>query len=371
MIPSEERGEAMPEVTFPVSPEIELGKPLPTIDAGATLESSLRGRLEARWEPSSSLVNCSETHPLLSAVYLAFFEHYPLELSPDAVWLTLARGFALHVNRNAETLRHRFVRHEGKETLVVDRPDFLPGQENPWPEAFEAFSDQVATRVGKLRDFVRCDFSTTTATELAASELMVMETFKAYFEYELRAGCGIPSITLTGTVADWRSIRNRASLFAEFGLDAWCRALDPILAQFVAAAEGRADTHFWRSLFRFNSGSGPSVMTGWINVLFPYHKDRHDDLEPNPYLEDWERRLKIDDGQDWRQRRQDPQGVGMGAVPPCLTSVPLKVSWGTAFEETLRLVGGLMGVSQDPVTLAVRPECGWAVVRPVPTEQPR
>jgi hypothetical protein len=37
-----------------------------------------------------------------------------------------------------------------------------------------------------------------------------------------------------------------------------------VLGQFVAAAEGRADPAFWRSLFRYQSGSGPSVMTGRI-----------------------------------------------------------------------------------------------------------
>jgi Domain of unknown function (DUF4419) len=98
---------------------------------------------------------------------------------------------------------------------------------------------------------------------------MVMDTFQAYFQYVLMAGCGIPRISLAGTVADWKSIRNRAALFGEYGLEAWCRALDPVLAEFVAAAEGRVNTDFWRSMFRYHSGSGPSVMTGWITVLFP------------------------------------------------------------------------------------------------------
>jgi hypothetical protein len=351
----------MQRITFAVSPDVGIGERLPTIDHGAVLSSALGGPIEALWTPSAGLISCSEDHALLSAVHAAFFGHYPLLLSPDVIWLTLARGFALHVNQNAEALRHRFVRHSGQEKLVVERRDFLPGRANPWPEVFEAFSDQIAERVGKLREFVRCDFSTTGATERAASELMVMDTFKAYFEYEMLAGCGIPSITLTGTVADWKSIRNRAALFAEFGLEAWCKALDPVLAQFVAAAEGRAEPGFWRSLFRYHSGSGPSVMTGWITVLFPYLKDNAEALYPNPYLEDWERRLEIDDRQHWRERGNNPQGVGLWAVPPCLTSVPLKVIWGTE-ARAMRLVGGLMGVSQSSGGLALQPECGWAVV---------
>jgi hypothetical protein len=270
---------------------------------------------------------------------------------------------------HAEELGHRFVRHTGKEKIEIWRPDFLPGADNPWPEAFEAFSREVGKRVGKLREFLRCDFTTTGPDERAAGDLMVMDAFQAYFEYELWAGCGIPSITLTGTVADWKSIRNRAALFGEYGLESWARALDPILRQFVAAAEGQPETEFWRSFFRYHSGSGPSVMTGWINVLFPYLKDHQDRLYPNSYLGDWELRLEIDDKQHWRERWNEPQGVGMSAIPSALASAPVKVFWGE--EETdMRFVGGLIGVSQDDHNFALQPQCGWVILYEEPVDSP-
>jgi hypothetical protein len=34
----------------------------------------------------------------------------------------------------------------------------------------------------------------------------------------------------------------------------------------------------------------------------------------------------------------------------------------------MRLVGGLMGVTQDEDTLAVEPECGWAVIYEEPVD---
>ena len=356
----------MRAVTFDVSPEVGLGKPLEALRHDEVFESALQGRIEALWRPTAPLVSCSEEHQLVSAVHDAFFKHYPLTLTPDAVWLTLARGFALHVNENAEELRGRFVSHAGREILTVSRRDFLPGDDNPWGEVFEQFGDLVEGRVGKLRQFLRCDFSTTGPVERAASDLIVMETFKAYFEYEFCGGCGIPSITLTGTADDWRSIRDRAALFGEYGLETWSRALDRVLAQFVAAAEGRADRTFWQSIFRYRSGSGPSVMTGWLNTFFPYHQDREGRLSPNPYLGDWEDRYRIDAVQHWRESWANPQGVGIDRIPSCVTNVPLKVLWGDR-EETMRLVGGLMGVSQHPDTLSLKPESGWAVVQ---AEQP-
>ena len=142
------------------------------------------------------------------------------------------------------------------------------------------------------------------------------------------------------------------------------QALDPVLAEFERAKDGNPDVEFWKSMFRFNSGSGPSVMTGWVNVLFPYLKHaqvkqrypKHggDQLYPNPYLADWQERLAIDDRQHWQERFDNPQGVGMSAIPSCCTSVPLKVHWGQV-ETPMRLVGGLMGVSQDEDTLTVEP----------------
>jgi hypothetical protein len=247
----------------------------------------------------------------------------------------------------------------------VNRPDFFPGQANPWPEAFAAFSDQIAAYVGKLRDFLRADFSTTGPVERAVSDLMVMDSFQAYFEYELMAGCGIPSITLTGTVADWKSIRQRASLFAEFGLEEWSEALDPILAQFVAAAQGNANKKFWQSMFRYRSGSGGAAMTGWITTFFPYLKDHRNELHLSPYLANWQQRLEIDERQNWREGMFDPQGPPLRAAPPCLTSVPLTVFWASE-ECAMRLVGGLMGVSQRADDLALEPQCGWAVVYDAP-----
>ena len=49
----------------------------------------------------------------------AYRDHYPLTLSPDDVWMTLAQSFALHVDQNAEKLRKMFVAHEGKVKINV------------------------------------------------------------------------------------------------------------------------------------------------------------------------------------------------------------------------------------------------------------
>jgi len=357
----------MTDTTFPVSSDVKPKAPHEKVDYVGKLRVALRRPIEATWLPREPLIACDDDHALLTAMKVSFYGHCPLRLSPDAIWITLARGFALHVNEHAEALRHRFVSHSGKQDLRVTRMDFSPGEDNPWPEAFDEFNDQLVEHIGGLAEIVQADFSTTGPVERAVSNLMAMETFKSYFEYIMYCGCGTPSITLTGTTEDWQKLRTRAQGFAEYGLDDWINALDPILAEFVRAKEGHADTEFWKSIFRYNSGSGPPVMTGWANVLFPYFKDQSERLYANPYLKDWHERLVLDDKQHWRERWDNPQGVGIGAVPSCFTSVPLTVFWG-AEETKMRLVGGLLGVSQSEDTLGVEPECGWAVVYEEPVD---
>ena len=50
-----------------------------------------------------------------------------------------------------------------------------------------------------------------------------------------------------------------------------------------------------------------------------------------------------------------------------MTSVPLKVNAnGNEFE--MRLVGGLLAVTQDHETLTIEPECGWVVIYESPID---
>lgn len=361
----------MSDTTFAVSPEVSPKQRLEKVDYIGKLRTALRRPIEATWLPKRMLVACDDDHALLTAMRISFYDHMPLRLSPDAIWITIARGFALHVNQNAEALRHRFVCHEGKQKIMVLRPDFALGKDNPWPEVFAEFSEEIAAQTDGLATLVQADFSTTGPGEQVVSHLMAMETFKAYFEYIACMGCGIPSITLSGTVEDWQSLRRKAQQFADYGLKDWIEALDPVLAQFELAKSGKPDIEFWKSMFRYHSGSGPAVMTGWANVLFPYVKTAPEKLCRNPHLKDWKSRLETDDRQHSRERWRNPQGVGLSAIPSSFTSVPLTViSEPQRFETKMRLVGGLMGVTQDDDTLAVEPECGWALIYEEPVDPP-
>jgi hypothetical protein len=353
--------------TFDVSKVKLAAAPRKTLDREAALaallgvpaeQASTRvSRIEQTYASNARLVACTDVSPLVQMAHDAFYEHRPIALSPDVVWFTIAQGFATHVNLNAEQLRTRFVRHEGQLKLVVTRSDFLLGQPNPWPEAFAAFSEQIAGHVGKLRDLVAGEFSTTGPVERAATDVLLMDTFQAYFKYEMLCGCGIPAITLLGTPEDWRSVRRRAQMLSELGLEHWTAVLLPVLDRIVATAEGTDDPEFWRSFFHYESGSMGAALTGWIHVLYPYLVQwRSKAPVPNKYMATWRDNVGKSPG-----GFHIDTGPAMTEMPGGLASAPVGVTdVRTSVRHDMRFIAGMFGVVEDAAGV-LAPEFGWAI----------
>jgi len=345
-------------VTFSVSDVSRSSGVLPTEGLEASLKRRINATIEAGASNAPNLVRDEfhpdrsdhGFHPLVAAVHTAFDQHYPLVLSPDDVWLCIAQGFGLHVNDHSESLRSRIVPWaKGKQEITVRRDHFVKGSPgNDWPGCFAEFSEAIAAHVGKKRDLLVASFSTTGPVEKAASEIALMSALSSYFDFRLMTLCGIPEVTLLGTPEDWKSIRQRASVLSEFDLGWWCRVLDPVLEQFVDASSGSVEVEFWRSLYKLDDGSGGPYVTGWINVLFPYLDG--DARGRNPYIEGW---------QEVPERSLE-RGPKPHEFPSGLSSVGFKWQY-LAAEIEMELLGGFVGVSQDPVDLALYPAIGWAV----------
>lgn len=344
--------------SFPVSDVDVSGDRLAPAQLVSSLAARLAGKLESADANCGNLVECSG-HPFVHAVHLAFARHLPLVLSPDDVWLCLAQGFGAHVNLHAESLRRKLVSHEGRLEIEVRRDDFVKGSAiNDWGPAIAQFSQAIEGRLGAARDLVVADFSTTGPAELAASQIVLMESVRAYFDFVLKTLCGIPRIALLGEVDDWRAIRRRAERFSEFGLAGWTCSLLPVLDQFVAARSGSVDGTFWRSFYKRNDASGGPYVTGWINVLFPYIQSpgalsstsfrSPGEVRANPHAEQWEDPSVFDGGPT-----TDAFALGLSRV---------QFIWNYfGRRHPMELVGGFVGVSQDPESLAVRPAIGWGV----------
>jgi hypothetical protein len=232
--------------------------------------------------------------------------------------------------------------------------------DNDWPGVFEEFSQQLAGHLGNVANLIVADFSTTSAVERGVSQIVLMSAMRPYFKYDVMTLCGIPSITLLGTPDDWRAIRRRAEAFAQYDLERWIAALLPILDQFVAASAGDLDRDFWQSVYKLGGGSGGPYISGWINTLFPYIKvhpevlGTHDgELRMNEHAYCWEG--VSDNDKNRPTSTQFPWG---------LSRAPFVWNYYST-DIPMEFVGGFVGVSQNPVTMAVRPAIGWAVRKTV------
>jgi hypothetical protein len=357
---SPEIGRVTAERTFAVANVSPATEPLAEVPYHQAVVQFLGGDIESCSCYHGRLVKGVRSHPLIGAVHHAFATHRPLCLSPDIIWLTLTQGLAQHINANAEQLRHHFVEHQGKVQIVVRRDDFVKGSpENPWPEVFAQFSDAIRGHIGAAHDLIVADFSTTGPVERAASELVLLDTMQAYFSYKLVTVCGMPSITLQGTVEDWQSIGKRVQAFARYDLNWWVAGLEPILEQFVRAAAGTVDGAFWDSMYKWHGrqGSGTSpYVSGWIVKLFPYL---------NPGGESFYAGETRDTPSLCRNPWIDTQpsrdhGPGPSRFPSLPARAPFLWEYlGRNYE--MEFIGGLIGVRQDPQTLCLQPEIGWAV----------
>jgi hypothetical protein len=317
--------------------------------------------IEACSSYRGSLLDGIWFHPVLAAVHMAFDEHRPLTLSPDMIWLMIAQGFAHHVNANAETLRDRFVSHVGTKTLSVRRDDFRKGSlENPWDEGLGEFSGQIRSHIGSSIHSLLCpQFTTTGPLERAAAEIVLMDTVRSYFYYELQTMCGIPRIILEGSVDDWERLIEHTQGLAQFDLNWWVDPLVGILKEFVAAAAGHPRRSFWQSIYKQFMASGGPTTTGWITAFFPYLRG-YPALKRNKWLVSGGAALSSILFEDPRSDRFHADGPTTEKFPGGLCKVPFLWKYLTT-EYSMEFLAGFIGVRQDAESLALRPEIGWAV----------
>ena len=236
------------------------------------VKATLGTEIESCSDYHQSAVAGTRYHPLLAAVYTAHSQHYPLTLTPEAVWITCAQGVAHHMLVHGERLRDRFVSHEGQLQLSFVVDDWVEkSPENPWCDAFEDWAGQIREHVGDdIYHTLQCDFSASGPVERAVGNIVMMDVFQRYFRYDLAAICGIPSVTLQGPLEDWQRLSDKVDGLAKFDLDWWLPDLKAICAQFVRARRGDIDLAHWQDICKLTSAYGGDIINGWIAKLFPY-----------------------------------------------------------------------------------------------------
>ncbi|KAH8684354.1 hypothetical protein BGZ60DRAFT_397392 [Tricladium varicosporioides] len=207
----------------------------------------------------------------------AFNQDLHLTLRPDDVWLAILTQFNFFVNGKAELLRDKFVKHEGKKKLVIDFTPtaFADVDIGLMARKFASLIQENVKDPG-LQKWIMPTFSTTTEEDKSVASVVMMGTFKAYFEYLMLCGCGFPSVTLLGEKEDWEGILSRIRELQgkEYHAETkeWCELLIPTVSWMIKSfdsPDSQAVRDFWLRVAHAEgpSASGIRTLSGWINAF--------------------------------------------------------------------------------------------------------
>lgn len=343
------------EICFRVDEVERCSERLPLVNARLQFEKRLsRPLLAFAHDEASDVVSESARieHGLVHAVYLAFSQHRPLVLTPDVIWVTLAQGFAHHVNNHAQALRSRIVPHKGKVTL--DAITWELSSPEDWAAVIQQWSMGIQEHIpAELSELMLCNFTTTTPIIRTASQVVMMDAFQQYFDYHVYCICGIPTITVRGSVEDWVAIRKRVDVMAGYHLDWWTDRLKPICDGFIDTVQGHPSQWFWKHIYSPKEIYGGELITGWLADLFPYIEDgvTNAPIVRNPIL-------AIP-----REQLTSEQGLSPKSVPTGLSRAPFTLHLGVdGSSRGMELIAGFVGVKQDVTTGRLEPGIGWAVL---------
>eukprot|EP00475_Leptophrys_vorax_P038314 TRINITY_DN6729_c0_g1_i1.p1 TRINITY_DN6729_c0_g1~~TRINITY_DN6729_c0_g1_i1.p1 ORF type:complete len:352 (+),score=75.37 TRINITY_DN6729_c0_g1_i1:68-1123(+) len=239
-----------------------------TLTHGKVFQSSL-----GRDDPASKQV---VPGGLVNICLAAYNGHHKLVLRPEDVWAAIQTQFAFYVSKNAENLRDVFVSHEGKQELEVTDGEVLSKDVGVMAQMMVA-KMRAHLKDESVVEWILPSFSTTCDKDLAVFSIMAMGTMKHYFSYKMSFMCGLPEVTLLGTVQDWEAIRTRVQRLPEFDctkdklLSTWTEMLAEVVDKFVETVGGSADLDWWNSMvspFEVDlvCATEPGV-SGWLTVF--------------------------------------------------------------------------------------------------------
>ncbi|KAF8313224.1 hypothetical protein DL93DRAFT_2059162 [Clavulina sp. PMI_390] len=319
-------------------------------------------RVHVSDEPNEKVQVIKATNGIVHSLTIAYNNHCHLVLRPDDVWHALLSQFSLYVQANAEALRKQFVAHEGKKELeVVGSGGFATADIGALAQEMGRLLEENV-RDPDLRTWLMPEFSTTTNEDTTIASIIMMATLQKYFDYKMSFLCGIPSITLLGTSADWAALRAKVDKFAEFGTEPekWVKLLQPVCDALLGCFDERnleQSRDFWSRVCHYQAfGSGSRYLCGWATVFTVWNKDgkwqgdhRIDKswiFGPGPSAALW----------DWPML--DPDDIA-----PACAEVPVLVDDNGVEHNTLMLAGlpGCRLTENDEGESIISPLSGWAM----------
>ena len=229
------------------------------------------------------------TVPFLTGLYNAYTHHCPLKFSPDDFWLLIIQDFSYYVNAHAKKLRKQLVTFEGRKEIKAYIPKFTKEELTK-----SDYKDATSLVISKIPNFLQNktildtmtqQFSTSTTDILHVKQITAMNTLKSYFYYRyIEYGCGIPYITLTGTVEDYEKIIK--GIDELMTINPRLKKIKSIMEKVLDTKRGNIDEKFCQNMIKKNVNkeyitASASVIgkikrdfiSGWIMDFINYNSE--------------------------------------------------------------------------------------------------
>ena len=217
------------------------------------------------------------TEGLVGLATTAYNKHHDLVWRPDDVWQAILTQFSFYVTHNSEKLRDKFV--DGKRQLEIETFGklFTVDFGNL---AKRMVDEQIVKNIKdpSIADWLIPKFTTTTENDRIVASVSMMATPQSYCNYRYCILCGLPSITLLGSIDDWKLLRSKVDRLLEFDtkdglMKKWLELLTVVLDEFVETKSGVDNMEFWDQICHYMSGgSGPTYLSGWITTFAVFNK---------------------------------------------------------------------------------------------------
>ncbi len=197
----------------------------------------------------------------LGCLAKAYQKHYSVVLSPDYIWFMVLNELAVAIAKNPKEYENLFTTTPGEKQMILVST-FDPTSINP-ALVIDALKNRVPTDV----DTFIPKFSTLTPLGELAFNIAFCDVVSPYYSYGTFM-CGIPSVRIEGTPADWTLLRNtlyKVSNLFQGSLNEYLVRCDEWVEKIISNFESN-NADFFRKMVRLERcGSGSQFdMDGWI-----------------------------------------------------------------------------------------------------------
>lgn len=317
---------------------LSLIKVLPVEQNKSRIESIFGKYLQTSLDPKQKIIFDYGNHPVYDGFLDAYRNHRPITISPDIIWLLIVQGFSHHVSKYAEELRPLFVNFNGKEELKLIRKDFDLTNATSYQWIVTDMVNEIAKYTGqKIIDVLTPTFTTTTDISRCVAQMSIMKIMDSYFSYTFGGGCGLPYVTIEGSLEDWQKIVMKLEELRKYKIEWWVNKLIPIINEICETKKGNINKKFWNEMIKIKKGNDydPGFVNGWFTNFFPFDK-RGNEIYGVIY--------------DTTRLNNEMLCLRINIEMP-----------DTMIKYDAEILAGFVGMTQNEKTSSLKPEIGWII----------